>query len=110
MSLDVYTPDEWLASLPKPPMIRAGHLVISPKDWLVLCAGFEDRAVHAIQTAASKTTPFNVLLVHYLPFFAENKSEHIREVCERVGIKVFEVTYDRQAPAGFAATLLEELS
>jgi hypothetical protein len=110
MNLTVQTPDEWLADLPKPSFETVTQYVMAPKDWLIVCAGFEDRALAVLENAVLMRRPFNVLLIHYEPYFQENKSDMIRKIIENVGINVSEVTYNRQEPAGFGTTLLEKLS
>ena len=110
MNLTVQTPDEWLAARVKPSFERVTQYVMAPDDWLIVCAGFEDRALAVLQNAISMQRPFNVLLVHYKPYFQENKSEMIRRIIQDSGINLSEVTYDRQEPAGFGGTVLEKLS
>ncbi len=107
MNLTVQTPDERLAALAKPRFETVRQFAMASEDWLVVCAGFEDRALGVLQNAASAQTPFNVLLVHYEPFFLENKLEAIRYVCQRAGINLVETTYNRQEPSGFGDTFLE---
>ena len=110
MNLTVQTPDEWLVALAKPDFETVTHYVMAPDDWLIICAGFEDRALAVLQNAVSMQRPFNVLLVHYAPHFQENKSNIIQKIILDAGINISEVTYDRQEPAGFGSTMLEKLS
>ncbi|HXR49223.1 MAG TPA: hypothetical protein VN784_17455 [Candidatus Limnocylindrales bacterium] len=110
MNLTVQTPDEWLAALAKPGFETVTQYVMAPNDWLIVCAGFEDRALAVLQNAVSLRRPFNVLLIHYGPHFQENKSNIIRKIIQDAGINVLEVTYNRQEPAGFGSTMLEKLS
>ncbi|MDD2710838.1 MAG: hypothetical protein PHV34_22890 [Verrucomicrobiae bacterium] len=110
MNLSVQTPDEWLAALAKPSLETVSQFVLLPDDWLVICAGFEDRALAVLQNAVSGQTSFNILLVRYEPIFQENKLSAIREISRRAGIRVTEAIYNRQEPAGFGSTMLEKLS
>jgi hypothetical protein len=110
MNLTVQTPDEWLAALVKPDFETVTQYVMAPDDWLIVCAGFEDRALAVLQNAVSLRRPFNVLLIHYGPHFQENKSDIIRKIIRDAGVNVLEVTYNRQEPAGFGSTMLERLS
>jgi len=110
MNLTVQTPDEWLGALAKPGFETATQFVMAPNDWLVMCAGFEDRASAVLQSTVSMQRPFNVMLVHYKPHFPENKSETIRTIVQRAGINAVDVIYDRQEPAGFGNTMLDKLS
>jgi hypothetical protein len=110
MNLTVQTPNEWLAALAKPGFERITQYMMAPDDWLIICAGFEDRALAVLQNAVSIQRPFNVLLVHYEPHFQENKSDIIRKIIQDAGVNVSEVTYDRQEPAGVGSAMLEKLS
>jgi len=110
MNLSVQTPDERLATLTKPSLETVTRFVLLPEDWLVICAGFEDRASAVLQNAASSQTPFNVLLVHYEPVIQENKLKELLDISRRAGIRVTEVTYNRQEPAGFGSTIVETMS
>ncbi|MFI5397515.1 MAG: hypothetical protein ACHQ9S_18410 [Candidatus Binatia bacterium] len=110
MNLTVQTPDEWLAALAKPTLETIRQVVMAPQDWLVVCAGFEDRAMGILRSAVSGGTGFNVILIHYEPYLPENKADTIRDICQRAQIKVADVTYDRQEPSGFGRKFLERLS
>src|SRR5438128_1422919 len=110
MNLTVQTPDERLAALAKPSLETVTEFMLLPEDWLVVCAGFEDRVSAVLQNAVSGQTPFNVLLVRYEPIFRENKSDAILDITRRAGIGVREMTYNRQEPAGFGSAMVEELS
>jgi hypothetical protein len=110
MNLTVPTPDEMLASLRKPALESVGAFALSPEDWLVVCGGFEDRALAILKSAASNRTPFNVVLIPYEPFLTENKTDDIRRICRNGGIRVVELSYNRQEPAGFGSILVEALS
>lgn len=109
MNLIVQTPDEKLADLIKPGLETVSQFVFDQKDWLIVCAGFEERAVGVLQSAASSQIPFNVLMVRYDPFLKENKIDIIRDICQRSRINIVEITYNRQEPTGFGGKLLEQL-
>src|ERR1039457_3884161 len=101
MNLIVQTPDEWLAALAKPSVETVAQFVMAPNDWLIICAGFEDRALAIFQNAVAVQRPFNVLLIHYAPFFQENKSDIVRKIIQDAATNFSEITYNRQEPAGF---------
>jgi hypothetical protein len=109
MNSSIRTPEEVLSTLSKPDLLPVNNLTLAPDDWLILCGGFEERAIASIERSAANTVPFNVLLVHYEPAIAENKVATIEEICNRAGITVTHLTYDRQDPAGFGELLLETL-
>lgn len=110
MNFNILRPDEWLANLEKPTFDKTMQVVMAPEDWLVICVGFEDRAVGVLQNAVSGQTSFNVLLVRYEPFFEENRIDDIHSICQLGRINVVEVTYNREEPSGFGSTILEQLT
>lgn len=105
----VQTPDEILAAMPKPQLETVDRFILSPKDWLVVCGGFEKRALAVLKNAAANNTPFNVALVLYEPFVEQNKAEEIRKICQNRGIRIEELSYNREEPAGFGSILVETL-
>lgn len=108
--MHVFRPDEKLASLRKPILHPAKQFILNSTDCLVMCAGFEDRAVGVLKNAVAKSGDFKVIIVHYLPLIAENRLGEIEEVCHQAKLQVTEVIYDRQNPAGFGTTLLEKVA
>lgn len=110
MNLTVQTPDERLAALTKPILEPVARFELTSEDWLIVCAGFEDRALGVLQNAVSGRVPFNVLIVDYRPFFPENKLNAIHGICQSAHLKVVELRYDREEPAGFGAAMIEKLS
>jgi hypothetical protein len=103
----VQTPDEWLVSLEKPLLRTINHLVLGPSDLLVVCAGFEERALAALQAAAQSGGRFSVLMVHYLPFVEENQAANIVSICEEADLRLAQATYDRENPAGFGEAIID---
>ena len=83
MNLAISTPDEILSAITKPKLSALERLALESDDWLILCAGFEDRALAAIEGATASGTAFNVLLVQYEPVMAENRISTIEELCSR---------------------------
>jgi len=110
MNLTVQTPDERLAALAKPVLEPVTQFELTFDDWLVVCAGFEDRALGVLQNAASRRDRFNVVIIDYRPFAPENRLNAIRSICQSAHLNAIEVLYDREEPAGFGAALLGRLS
>lgn len=110
MTLIVRTPNEVLRALPKPDLQAVNRFELLPDDCLVVCGGFEDRAVAVLECAISSRSGFNVALVVYEPFVGENKAEGIRKMCNAAGINIVELVYNRQEPTGFGTLLIETLS
>lgn len=106
MTFLVPTPNEVLASLRKPELQTVEAFTFSSEDYLILCAGFEDRVLAALRSAVSNGAHFRVLLILYDPFFPENKANEIREICQTANLPVTELTYNRQEPAEFGSFLI----
>ena len=109
MNSIIQTPDEILAALHKPNLELVSRIGLVSDDWLVVCAGFEDRSIAILEKAASEGKYFNVMLINYAPFIAENKSEAIRALCRGTRIRISELTYDRQEPSGFGDILTQKI-
>jgi hypothetical protein len=110
MNLLVQTPDEILAALPKPALADVTGFAFVPEDWLIVCAGFEDRALAVLQNAVVSGHSFNVLLIIYEPVLPQNKESAIREICGQTGLKIVDLAYHRQNPIGFGRQVVEKLS
>jgi hypothetical protein len=102
--------DEVLLALPKPPISAFGTCTLDAGDCLVLCAGFEDRALEVLKRIRGGRDGFKALLILYLPLIAENKTSKISDALRDLGAQVTEITYDRQNPSGFGAIAMEHLS
>jgi hypothetical protein len=99
--------DEHLIGMHWPEMVARETLVLGPADTLVMCAGFEDRAMEVLRRAiAAGSKNFGVLCVNYLPAIAENRSAEVQQLCSHVGAKCDMVTYNREEPAGAGERLL----
>jgi hypothetical protein len=110
MNLQVQTPAEWLTESERPPLEPVAQFNLTSDDVLVVCGGFEERALGILQNAATSGAAFNVLLINYKPYVPQNKSSAIREICRDSNLHLEETTYDREAPAGFGGVLIESLS
>jgi hypothetical protein len=108
--LRVVRPDERLAALAKPALQPAAHFRLQSDDCLIVCAGFEDRATGVLKKALAGGTEFAVLMINYLPFVLENRISEIQALCSAAGLRVTQITYDRQNPAGFGSSLFERVA
>lgn len=109
MTPNLQTAPEKLGAIAKPALEVISELDLKGDDWLVVCAGFEDRTLEALKKTMSGATPINVLVVLYEPLIAANKTEAIRGLCSQFAATYVEATYDRQNPAGFGTSLLGTL-
>ncbi len=102
--------DKRLLAFAKPPLVAIDKVELYRDDVLVLCAGFEDRALGCLQKALdSKSSNFETIIVEYLPFIKQNKLQEIERLCVCAGSKIKKETYDRENPAGFAENILRHL-
>jgi len=110
VSSAVLTPAEKLGSLDWPELSLVGTLMLCSQDWLIVCAGFEDRALAAFKNALATQVPFRVLVIRYRPDLSDNKESEILRACRESGIEFQELIYDRENLAGFGGRLVGELS
>jgi hypothetical protein len=94
--------EEELAEIEKPRLDQVDTLNFDESDCLVVCAGFEDRALAFLRNAiVSGRSRFRVLGLHYLPFMKENKGPEIQDLCRTANLPYGNLVYDRQNPSGF---------
>jgi len=105
MNLNLQTAWERLAALPKPSVESISHLELTRDDWLIVCAGFEERTLEALKRATTRRSPLNVLIVIYDPLVPQNKADALRELCAASGANRIEATYDRRDPSEFGSTI-----
>ncbi len=87
--------DKRLLAFAKPPLVAIDKVELYRDDVLVLCAGFEDRALGCLQKALdSKSSNFETIIVEYLPFIKQNKLQEIERLCVCAGSKIKKETYD----------------
>lgn len=106
----VFRTDERLATLVKPAMEPFDTISIGTGDVLVVCAGFEERAVEILRTATRKGSGFKVLIIEYLPPYADNRIDELLHICQESKLEYERLTYDRKNPAGFGEILVQRLN
>lgn len=100
--------DQVLSAIPKPPLSTFAECSLDAKDCLILCAGFEDRAVEVLDKVSAATPGgFGVVLIEYLPAIVDNKASMLGAKLQRCGGKITRLVYDRENPAGFAVTAVK---
>lgn len=100
--------EEVLAKIDKPTLESISTLRFGRDDCLVVCAGFEDRALSFLNYATTHLDdPFRVLLIRYLPFMNENRSSEMQKICQGAGLNYSDIVYDRQEPVGFGDLFLK---
>jgi hypothetical protein len=106
----IQTTRDKLAHLSKPSLKVVDQLTLIDNDWLIVCAGFEERGVEALRKAIAEAAPFNVILILYEPFLPQNRADDLRRLCRDFALNCIEATYDRQNPSAFGELLASILS
>ena len=105
-----HRPDESLSAVSWPSLTPVSFPHIESGDVLILCAGFESRAVYALSQALEHgTSGFSVILIRYQPEYLENRSAQIRSLLVSHKIPFHELTYDRRSPAGAGERIAENV-
>ncbi|MGH2647338.1 MAG: hypothetical protein ACRDE8_07215, partial [Ginsengibacter sp.] len=80
----------------------------SSEDFLILCAGFEDRSVEILKKLISNgSSDFNILLIKYLPELSQNKFDEIQSLSKQANIRIHQLVYDRERPLGIGEDALK---
>jgi hypothetical protein len=109
--LKVLRIDRKLEQLDKPSLLPTDSVSFNKDDTLILCAGFEDRAMQAFESAVeSGNTRFTLVIIEYLPHVRENKIDEIISKCKKYSIPYKRLVYDRQNPSGIGNDLLSILA
>ncbi len=94
--------DNKLQNIIKPSLQAISSLAVTAGDWLVICAGFEDRALETLKRLVnSGASRFKVVIISYLPPVEENHFEEVEQICVAHGIEMVPLVYDRPNPFGF---------
>src|SRR5262249_28526093 len=93
--------DERLANVQWPDLQRITAPHIGSDDCLLVCGGFEERAVEALhRTCASGRSGFALGLVTYRPIYPQNRTDELRNIGREAHLRITEFVYDRENPAG----------
>jgi hypothetical protein len=102
--------DQRLAAMAKPDLTPVDSIRLEKGDILILCAGFEDRAVTALNFAIKDgSREFSLILIEYLPLVAENRASEIKKICEMAKIRFHVIQYDRRDPGGIGNELVNHI-
>lgn len=98
--------DERLGKLDWPNLQEIEFPSVETDDCLLVCAGFENRAVETLRRACNAgITSFSLGIVNYLPDYQENKIHELRTIGQGAALRVNEFTYDRKNPTGIGQKL-----
>jgi hypothetical protein len=98
--------DERLANVQWPGLqrIKAPHIGID--DCLLVCGGFEDRAIEALHRSyAAGYSGFALGLITYRPIYQQNRTDELRKIGRDAHLQITEFVYDRENPAGIGEQL-----
>lgn len=100
--------DERVRALPWPELMKVEVPLVAAGDVMVLCGGFEERAVGILRGMCNAgRRGFRLVLIQYQPEYEANRMEEIEDLAERAGIVVRKCTYDRRSPAGIGRRVSE---
>lgn len=99
-------PDERLNEIDWPSLHEIEFPSVGTGDYLLICAGFEDRAVETLRrTCQAGRVGFSLGIVHYLPNYSENRIGELRTISRNAGLQVNEFSYNREDPSGIGEEL-----
>ena len=102
--------DERLRDIAKPPLEEIDSIKLLEGDALILCAGFEDRAIELLKRIASTTNDqINIIIYDYRPYVDENRLTEIKCICDIRGIPFHVIGYDRENPANAGDVLWDSI-
>ena len=93
--------DERLAEIVWPSPVEMPEPSLGVGECLVVCGGFEDRAVGTLARASKHAKgAFSLAIVEYLPMQKANRLGQMRRIATDSGIVTVGFRYDRENPAG----------
>jgi hypothetical protein len=102
--------DRQLRALSKPSLEALTSFRPAGDYCLVVCAGFEDRALAFLEEATrAQVRKGHVVIVNYIPVLPENKLAETRRKCEDAGLSYEVVDYDREDVSGFGDLMCSKL-
>jgi hypothetical protein len=98
--------DERLDNVQWPALQRIKTPHIGIDDCLLVCGGFEDRAIEALhRTWEAGYSGFALGLVTYRPIYPQNRTDELRNIGQDAHLQITEFVYDRENPAGIGEEL-----
>ena len=93
--------DERLGAVAWPSPVATPEPSLGSNECLVVCAGFEERAVGALSRVCKYTSGGGSLaIVEYLPRQDANRTDEVRRIAREAGITTIDFQYDRENPGG----------
>jgi len=101
MDNQVLTAAEYLGTIDWPALKEINIPPVGKGDCMLVCAGFEERAVETLRRISeSGVDGFSLGVIKYLPFYHQNKLEEINTISQKINLVVKEFEYNREDPAG----------
>lgn len=99
-------PDERLTKLDWPEIQVIESLSVEPDDCLLVCGGFEDRAVETLhRICEAGRIGFSIGIIEYRPNYPQNRTEKLREISRNAALSITDFVYDREYPSGMGEKL-----
>lgn len=99
-------PDEKLSNVAWPNLQEIEFPSVGTGDCLLVCAGFEDRAIETLRrTCEAGKTGFSLGIVTYLPDYQENRISELRTISKKAALQTTDFVYDRAKPTGMGEAL-----
>ena len=99
-------PDEKLSKIAWPDLQEIESPSVETDDCLLVCAGFEDRAIETLRrTCEAGKTGFSLGIVDYLPPYPQNRLEALHSISQSANLQANRFVYDRENPSGMGETL-----
>ena len=102
--------DEHLSEKRWSRLLPIHEISVGSQDCIIICAGFEDRALAGLELACRASKSFHVILIRYLPRVEENQGLTTIEFCREHRLEFTEFVYDRENPTGMGIFLAEYVS
>ena len=99
-------PDEKLSKVDWPDLKKIEFPSIGTGDCLLVCAGFEDRAIETLRrTCEAGRHGFSLGIVDYLPSYLQNRIGELRAIGQNADLSITSFVYDRANPTGMGEEL-----
>ena len=103
-------PDQTMLTVDWPKLVPVDVPTVGPHSILVVCAGFEDRAVVSLKRVLeSGQAGFSVIVIKYLPRYLENQEREIERLLISAGVAFSECIYDRRNPSDIGGAIVRKL-
>lgn len=109
MDLAVTRRDERLRGVQWPQLRKVKTPNVEAGDCVLVCAGFEERAVSGLARICGSGRGEGVVvgLINYAPEVTENRKDELLKIGGRHRLKLAEFVYDRERPAGMGERLAD---